>query len=344
MTQPSIPRDLRQTRRFHILVIATTVTAAALLLAQTNASLMDVWATARGYGSWMITLWLLGFLVWLLISSKPKAQIDGIKIAPNYRIGLARAHWDDVGIALGGMIATVSTFTAYKTTAIGNTGYGFDPTFIAWDRAIFGGQDPWQLTHAIFDTARATHIIDILYHPAFLPMFLGFLLCVVLQRRAALRYTYMATYLIGFVLIGMIMANALHSAGPIYDGLVYGDGTTFGPLIDRLAAQQAALDTDLMSVFAQDYLFRLYEAQRVDLGGGISAMPSVHIVLALLWTFAGWHINRILGAVLTVYAGVIWMGSVHLGWHYFVDGLVSLIVIGAVWLAVGRFVGLYGRG
>ena len=88
---------------------------------------------------------------------------------------------------------------------------------------------------------------------------------------------------------------------------------------------------------------RLNELGVSGLGGGISAMPSMHIVLAFLWVLPVWHLNRVLGAIITFYALIIWIGSVHLGWHYFVDGLVGVAVLGPIWYAAGRAFGLYGR-
>ena len=67
----------------------------------------------------------------------------------------------------------------------------------------------------------------------------------------------------------------------------------------------------------------------------------MHIVLASLWAFAAWHMSRVLGVALTGYVALIWIGSVHLGWHYFSDGLVSLVIIATVWWLVGRAMGLY---
>ena len=92
-----------------------------------------------------------------------------------------------------------------------------------------------------------------------------------------------------------------------------------------------------------NYLSTLNQSAEVGLGAGISAMPSMHIVLVLLWLFPAWHLNKYLGIIFTFYTAIIWVGSVHLGWHYFVDGLVSLVVISIIWRVSGHFTGLYGN-
>jgi hypothetical protein len=39
--------------------------------------------------------------------------------------------------------------------------------------------------------------------------------------------------------------------------------------------------------------------------------------------------------VLSLYAGVVLVGSVHLGWHYAVDGYLSIVGALAIWVGVG---------
>jgi hypothetical protein len=42
-----------------------------------------------------------------------------------------------------------------------------------------------------------------------------------------------------------------------------------------------------------------------------------------------------LGIVFTVFALVILIGSVHLAWHYAVDGYAAVIAVGCLWVVVG---------
>jgi hypothetical protein len=68
---------------------------------------------------------------------------------------------------------------------------------------------------------------------------------------------------------------------------------------------------------------------------GISAMPSVHVAVAVLFALLGWRISSWLGWIFSLYAGVILIGSVHLGWHYAVDGYLSIAGALAIWAVVG---------
>lgn len=243
----------------------------------------------------------------------------------------------DILVGLASITVTISCFTVYKAQVVGATGYHHDAALIALDRAIFLGTDPWRLTHQLFSTATSTALIDKFYHPAFLPMLLGYVVCVFSKSRPTLRYTYMTAYLAGFVLIGMISADILNSAGPAYDGQLYGDGQTFGPLKARLA-KQAVEAGGLYSQIGQTYLFTAYQDQVVRLGSGISAMPSMHIVMAFLWVFAGFSVSKKLGMIVLPYGLFIWAASVHLGWHYFSDGIVGLAMLSVIWWVLVRLI------
>ena len=51
----------------------------------------------------------------------------------------------------------------------------------------------------------------------------------------------------------------------------------------------------------------------------------------------GFRINRVLGCFFTVYLLVIMVGSVHIGWHYAVDGYVAIATTLILWKIVGCF-------
>ena len=68
-------------------------------------------------------------------------------------------------------------------------------------------------------------------------------------------------------------------------------------------------------------------------------MPSMHVATSVLLALFGWRHSRQAGIALTVYAALIMVGSVHLGWHYALDGYVGGLGALVVWWLVGRLLG-----
>jgi hypothetical protein len=64
-------------------------------------------------------------------------------------------------------------------------------------------------------------------------------------------------------------------------------------------------------------------------------MPSVHVGIGAWVGFGLWRtrlrIAGLLFAILTL------LGSVRLGWHYAIDGYVSIAIVAVLWWLVGRF-------
>ena len=68
-------------------------------------------------------------------------------------------------------------------------------------------------------------------------------------------------------------------------------------------------------------------------------MPSMHNATAVLLALVGWKISRPLGIGLTAFAVLILLGSVHLGWHYAIDGYFALVLALASWWISGLISG-----
>ena len=63
-------------------------------------------------------------------------------------------------------------------------------------------------------------------------------------------------------------------------------------------------------------------------------LPFVPVSL-LLFALAASKIRPLLGWIFGAYAALIWIGSIHLGWHYAVDGLVAAASTIALWKVAG---------
>lgn len=116
-------------------------------------------------------------------------------------------------------------------------------------------------------------------------------------------------FIVGFMLtwaIGMLLAFAFSSAGPIFTG-------RFDPALAPESVREMTA-----------YLWANYESGGAVIGGGISAFPSLHVAIAA-W-FALVLRERGLAWIGVPYVGAIFAGSVILGWHYTADGIAGIVI------------------
>ena len=81
----------------------------------------------------------------------------------------------------------------------------------------------------------------------------------------------------------------------------------------------------------QAMLWRLHAAGSAE--ASVSAMPSMHNGSALLFALASGGWPTWIRRFLWVYVGVIFAGSIHLGYHYAVDGYLAILVAAPIWYA-----------
>jgi membrane-associated phospholipid phosphatase len=67
-------------------------------------------------------------------------------------------------------------------------------------------------------------------------------------------------------------------------------------------------------------------------------MPSLHVAMATLMWCAMRPVHRLAGPAYFVFLACILLGSVHLGWHYALDGYVSILLVCILWWLSGRLV------
>jgi hypothetical protein len=215
--------------------------------------------------------------------------------------------------------------------------FWLDDGFAAIDRMIFLGHQPWQLTHALFGSQPATIFIDRLYG---IWVFLlsiaigGFALFAPRTERAR----FFMSFTLAWVILGVGGAWLLASAGPCYAKLIgAASASEFSGLMERLVSLSRATDGRINAPGWQEALWRSHSQQVYAFGMGISAMPSLHNAIATLYALAAFRLGRRLGWLMTGYAIVIFVGSVHLGWHYAIDGVVAAAAMILIWRWVDRW-------
>lgn len=211
--------------------------------------------------------------------------------------------------------------------------YGWDATFAAWDRAIFFGVDPWKLLWPILGNPWVTAIIAVFYHLWILLLYLGSVFMIFDPRVGQfLQRRYFMSYVLVWALLGCVLATAFASVGPVFAQQLVGLGT-FAPQVELLRA--GSEQAPLMTLPVQDMLLERFNADERGLGSGITAMPSLHVAIAFLFWLATRQIDRRLGGFFFGFFVLIWVASVHLAYHYAVDGLLSVAGTLAIWWIAG---------
>lgn len=212
--------------------------------------------------------------------------------------------------------------------------FAWDDQFAAFGQSLLMGHRPWELTHAVFGSPLATEIINAIYF-IWLPLlfFSVFGFATLAQRDVRARF--FVAYFMAWLLLGVVAAYLLSSAGPCYAAMI-GASADFGPLMDRLNDIDAGGQM-LGTMRWQGELWRAYSEHRYGFGYGISAMPSMHNAMAFLYVLAMARSGILMRAATWFFAVAILVASVHLGWHYLADGLVAWAGMAGVWWLAGRY-------
>ena len=231
----------------------------------------------------------------------------------------------------------VATFTSIKVMIPLVNPFGWDPTFMAWDRWLHGGHHPWELLQPLLGHPLTTSAINAVYHLWFFLLYGLLLWQAFALQRPRLRMQFLLSFALSWALLGSLGATIFASAGPCYYGAVTGLEDPFAPLMAYLRAANESYPVWALAV--QERLWDGYQAGSAQLGGGISAMPSMHVSSALLFALLGGRVHRMLGAALWLFLVLVLIGSVHLGWHYAIDGYLAIPATWLIWAGLGRLLG-----
>jgi hypothetical protein len=188
------------------------------------------------------------------------------------------------------------------------------------------GQDVWIITHGWFG-AGSMPVWEWLYTVGWGSILVFTNAIVAINARPRLVpifYTAMlSTWLIG----GWLIAYGFSASGPIFAQLF--DASLADRFDDLRKVLDAQLSQDGSIRKTQNYLASAVHGHIAVFGGGISAMPSMHLGAASIYCFAARGTKWIGPACL--FWLLIFIGSGHFGYHYWVDGIVALAVAYCCW-------------
>ncbi len=282
--------------------------------------------------------WAIYYYFYLLINKHPHPLFAFYKKIKSLLTPLHRVvYFIFLILALN---VTFSTYTYLKSIIPDLHPFQFDSLFAQIDNFIHFGVEPWQITHTIFNNAWSTLFLNILYNAWFFFMWGVLLFFILYKHNEKLRMQFLLTFLSSWLVIGGFFATLLSSVGPCFYEPLLGS-ERFTPLMNQLAQQnQFLISNDHLSIWAlstQNELWNTHIRQANEIGAGISAMPSMHVSIAVLLAIAMYNLDRRLGAIAWIYALLIQIGSVHLGWHYAIDGYTSILLTTLLWKSIGAY-------
>jgi membrane-associated phospholipid phosphatase len=221
----------------------------------------------------------------------------------------------------------LANFTATKSAIPFLVGYTWDPFWAHADRLIFG-DDAWRIAHHWLGDG-ANRLLEWFY----VAVWAGALLFSValVPLNASPRFTakfysaMMATWLLG----GFVLAYIFSAAGPVFAHLMNSNPS------DQFADMRAVLGATLTPhgpiQTGEMLLPETLHSHVAVKGGGVSAMPSMHLASVSIYICAARRTRLLVPAVLLWIT--IFVSSGYFGYHYWVDGIVAAGVAAICWSA-----------
>jgi PAP2 superfamily len=228
-------------------------------------------------------------------------------------------------------------FTVIKDLIPTARPFSWDPYLLALDQQLHFGRQPYEWLAFFLNHRSITYAINFNYNLWFFVMF-GFVFWHSFAHkdnrlRQQFFVAFMLTWFIGTCVFGTIFS----SVGPGFHGRLYPDQVDpFKPLLEWLAYSNQFYQ--IYSVSTMNALWESYVNGK-GLISGISAMPSMHVgssvilVLCARATGKSW-----LFCAICFFCAAIFIGSIHLGWHYAVDGYVGAAIAVFGWWLAGKIV------
>jgi predicted membrane protein len=278
-------------------------------------------------------LLLYGRVMYVMIAVRPR-YLTRYLLADLKQTVLAPTRIRHAIVPLFTLLIFFGSFTSMKALIPAFNPYSWDSFFFEMDRVLHLGVDPWRISHRVFGHPFATFAINVVYN-CWIPIMLGVVCWQVFSWRSPrLRMQFLCAFFLSWTIVGVLMATIFSSAGPCFYSEVVSSADPYEPLMTRLSVIDQRFPIWALDV--QRLLWEQYRRSDTGLGSGISAMPSVHVSIAFLMFLLGARTSRWAAAGFGVYALAIQIGSVHLAWHYAVDGYLAILLTWLIWYISGR--------
>lgn len=210
--------------------------------------------------------------------------------------------------------------------------YGIDPLLEHWDSALHGGRHPQDILAPIVEKIGCVPVLNIAYNLWFPVMLGAYWYAVFLDGDRQRRMRFLWASLLGWVLIGGVMATLASSVGPLFYGNFIAGANPYGAYIAHL--EEVNKTHTLLSLSVAAILLDMSKDSNIIDANGISAMPSMHLAVATLVTLYAFDCRKIIGVFAALFLLLILTGSIYLGWHYAIDGYAGILGAGLIYSAI----------
>jgi hypothetical protein len=217
--------------------------------------------------------------------------------------------------------------------------YAWDDAFIAADRFLHFGHLPDEFVVSVTQMFHLGHVLDIAYFLWFVVMYasLGFTLFWDNNLKRRLRFLW--CFLLSWVILGSVMGLYFSSAGPLfYHAFFPGKPdpyTHFVTFIKDYGPSEFPL-----AYWGGEHLLAWTTSTEMININAVAAFPSLHLAIAWLATLYGFKIDRRLGAAGVMFCVLIYLATILSGFHYAIDGYVSLATVSLMWWGIGKLLDL----
>lgn len=257
---------------------------------------------------------------------RPIRFVRDTLFGPAYRRRLAQS-----APLLIAVVLFMPGFSAMKSAIPLFNDYGWDQRFINLDLALHG-QDPWRILQPLLGHPLITSAMSVAYHLWILLIYAGTIFFALHVDDRTLRQRYFAAFFGIWTVNGVVLATLFASVGPCFLEPMTGNAHFADQMAYLLRANEIY---PVMVVDVQQQLIAWHASGSHGLGRGISAMPSMHVALAFLFFLAIRKVGRALGIVFFLFFLLTLIGSVHLAYHYAVDGYVAIVTTAIIWVFCG---------
>ncbi|OED88479.1 hypothetical protein A1QE_07555 [Vibrio breoganii ZF-55] len=290
------------------------------------------------FNGMVITLLLhfICYFIYLAINKSPSPL--GALVTTYKNIIFNRKQLMSASYLLLLVTVNLSLYTSFKGIIPKINDFSYDLTLANLDRVIHFGIDPWKLTHMLFQTPEWSMFISIVY-TLWLFAFWWFV-CAVIFSLLDFKTKLMIVSGFNFIWIinGSILALAFSSAGPCFFEYVETskNANFFIELTNLLEKHKLYFEDKgywfgVPATLMQDMLWNAYVEDKTEIGVGISAFPSMHVSVCMYMWLVTKKYYKPFSVFLFIFLVLILLGSVHLGWHYAIDGYVSILTTYFIW-------------